>query len=87
METSLEQVLQVAASRLQALTKLPLASICGVERQDEGWHVQVELVEKESIPHGMDILGLYDAWLSPTGALQRFSRRSTRRRSDVSGDI
>ena len=86
MKTSLDQVLQAGVGRLQVVTKLGLSSVCGVEPHEEGWHVQVELVEKESIPHGMDILGLYDAWLGPNGDLLRFSRHSIRRRSDVSGE-
>lgn len=84
VNVSLDDVLRRGVARMQETTRLGLATIVAIEPIDEGWHLQVELVEKESIPHGMDILGLYDAWLDPGANLLRFTRRSIRRRSDVS---
>ena len=87
MNTSLEQVIRLGASRMQEMTNLQFSTMVAVEPSDDGWHLQLELVEKESIPHGMDVLGLYDAWFDPDGSLLRFARRSVRRRSDVSTDL
>lgn len=83
VNVSLDDAVRRGVARMQETTKLGLATIVAIEPLDEGWHMQIELVEKESIPHGMDILGLYDAWLDPGANLLRFTRRSIRRRSDV----
>jgi hypothetical protein len=85
MSSALEKVVRTGAEALCALTQLKLASVAGAEPTDTGWHLQVELVEKESIPRGMDIIGLYDVWTDPQGQLLRFERRSTRRRTDTTG--
>lgn len=85
MRAHMEKVVISGSTALETLTHLRLASVAGVEPSESGWHLQVELVEKESIPHAMDILGLYDVWTDEGGGLLRFERRSTRRRSDVTG--
>lgn len=87
MNASLDQVIRLGASRMQEMTNLQLSTVVAVEPLDDGWHMQIELVEKESIPHGMDVLGLYDAWFDSSGNLLRFARRSVRRRADVSTEL
>ena len=80
----LTAVLQACASHMQSLTHLTFCNVVAVEPGEDAWHVQVEMLEKQSIPRGMDILGLYDVWLDREGAVLRFTRRGTRRRADVS---
>jgi hypothetical protein len=85
--TTLEQVIRLGTSRMQEVTNLQFSTVVAVEPSDDGWHLQVELVEKESIPHGMDVLGLYDVWFDRNGSLVRFARQGVRRRADVSADM
>lgn len=87
MKLGMAEALSACTKRLQEVTGLPLATAVSAEPGETGWHLQVELVEKESIPRGMDILGLYDVWLDDEGTLLRFARRSTRRRVDVSAEL
>lgn len=87
VKASLDQIMSSGVTRMQAMTKLACSSVVAMEPLDDGWHLQIEMVEKESIPRGMDVLGLYDAWLDPAGNLLRFARHGVRRRADVSGDL
>jgi hypothetical protein len=81
----LDKVIHAGVREIERVTHLRLSSVTAVEPTEAGWHLQVELLEKESIPRGMDILGLYDVWIDDKGNLLRFERRSTRRRGDVTG--
>jgi hypothetical protein len=83
VKLSVDQAAAAGVRHLERVTRLPVAVVAAAEPVESGWHLQVELVEKQSIPRGMDVLGLYDAWLDAEGNLQRFSRRSTRRRMDA----
>lgn len=65
------------------ITGLRPASVVGVESADGGWRLTVELIEKESIPRGMDILALYRATLDAEGEILDFERAGLRRRSDT----
>ena len=87
MSMSLDQLIRQGTDHMHELTKLVFSTVVGVEPQEGGWHLQLEFIEKESIPHGMDVLGLYDVWLDTDGNLQRFARRNIRRRSDMSAEI
>jgi hypothetical protein len=76
-------IVKACQKQISDLTGLAFANVVEVAPHDSGWHLQVEMLEKESIPHGMDILGVYDVWLDEEGTVLRFARQSTRRRADV----
>ncbi len=68
---------------LTAVTGLACATVIGLERDEGGWRLAVELVEQESIPRGMDVLGIYRARLDGEGHLEGFERVGLRRRGDT----
>lgn len=72
-----------ARSQLSSLTGLPLGTTTGVSKADEGWKIAVELVEKKSIPDGMDILATYEVRVDPKGNLLEFHRKGMRKRIDI----
>lgn len=71
---------------LQDLTGLKAESIISVRKEEDGWHVLVELLEKKSIPDSMDILAAYDAILDDGGDLLEFKRKFMRKRTDIVND-
>ncbi len=81
MKTS--EVIKVAEKELAALTKLEPTGVKGVFRDEEGWHATVEMVEKKSIPDGMDILALYEVILDDEGNVIKFERGKLRKRIDT----
>jgi len=47
------------------------------------WLLRLELVEKESIPDSMDILGVYEVELDHDGNVTEFARSGLRQRRDT----
>ncbi len=77
------EVIKVAEKELAALTKLEPTGVKGVFRDEEGWHATVEMIEKKSIPDGMDVLALYEATLDDEGNVLKFERGKLRKRIDT----
>ena len=73
-----------AREGLSKLTGLELASTLGIAKDEKkGWRVSVEMIEKHSIPDGMDILALYEALLDDNGNVLEFNRKKLRKRVDT----
>ena len=72
-----------AREGLSKLTGLELASTLGIAKGEKGWRVSVEMIEKHSIPDGMDILALYEALLDDNGNVLEFNRKKLRKRVDT----
>lgn len=76
-------ITEAARDGLASLTGLELGSTLAVSRQGEGWRVSVEVVEKHSLPDGMDILAAYDVLLDNEGDIVSFKRTGLRKRIDT----
>jgi hypothetical protein len=63
-----------AARQLLELTGKAAEGVTGLERTDEGWKVQVEVVEVRRIPNTTDVLALYEVTVSPDGDLEGYRR-------------
>lgn len=77
------EVIKRAEKELTNLTKLKTSGVTGVFKDERGWHVTVEMVEKRSIPEAMDILGSYEAILDEEGELLSYERKKLRKRGDT----
>ncbi len=84
MALAMSKVIQKARSDLNNLTGLELSSTVGAEKEGDGWLVIMELIEKRSIPDGMDILAKYETRLDTDGNMLDFKRTGLRKRIDVS---
>jgi hypothetical protein len=78
-----DEVIQLAKRILHELTGLEISSVVRAEKEDDGWVVQLEVVEKHSIPDSMDILALYETRLDAEGNMREFKRISMRKRIDT----
>ena len=80
-------VAREAAQQLLELTGRAAEGVTGLERTDDGWRVEVEVVEVRRIPDTMDVLALYELTVDADGELEgyrrlrRYSRGSTARES------
>jgi hypothetical protein len=63
-----------AASQLQELTGRQVEGVTGLQRTDEGWQVQVEVVEVRRIPDTTDMLALYLVDTDDGGAMVGYRR-------------
>jgi hypothetical protein len=68
------------------LINLKPSSVMGISRNEDGWIVTIEMIEKKSIPDSMDILGCYEVSLDGSGSIRDFSRVRLRKRGDTTGE-
>jgi len=83
MAKELGTLIEKARKELSKLTGLIVSSTTGVIKDEKGWHISIELVEKHSIPDQMDILALYEVLLDEDGNFLNFERKSMRRRMEL----
>lgn len=83
MAVGMAQIVNNARSELNVLTGLDVSSTIEVAKEEEGWRVVLEVIEKHSIPEGMDILAAYETRLDGEGNMLDFRRIGMRRRIDT----
>jgi len=83
MSISMAEGVEKARVELNKLTGLEISSTLEVARENGEWLVKLEVVEKHSIPDGMDILATYETMLDTEGNMLGFNRTRMRRRIDM----
>ena len=78
----LSEVMRRATQSLSVLN-LRFSGITAVSRQDDGWRVTIELVERAAVPDTMDLIGVYEVHLDAEGELTGYERVRVRRRCDL----
>jgi hypothetical protein len=56
-------------------------------RDDGGWRVLIEVLEREAIPNTNDILGRYELLLSPAGRLEEYGLVERYRRDELREEL
>jgi hypothetical protein len=79
---TMNEVIDCAIRGLAGL-RMKVSSVTSVARDDAGWHVTAELVERKSVPDTSDLLGVYDLRLDDAGNVLRYERTRMRRRCDL----
>lgn len=81
------EIMERTKEEITGLTNLELSGIIGYFWKEDGWHVEVELIEKKAVPDTQDLLGVYEVTLDDKGNVLGFERRRVRRRSDVESTV
>jgi len=68
------EIAQQAKEQLARLTNLKPNTVSGLSRDEEGWHVTVDLIELKRIPEATDVLATYETLLDDAGNLIRYQR-------------
>ena len=68
------EVAKEAAEQLHALTGRDIEGVIGVQRDEDGWLVRVEVVESRRIPDSADVLAMYEAICDESGRLLEYRR-------------
>lgn len=63
-----------AARQLVELTGKDVEGVVGLDRSDDGWKVEVEVVEVRRIPNTTDVLAMYEVEVDGRGSLQGYRR-------------
>jgi len=83
MAMTVSELIERAREEMSKITKLELSTTVGAAKDEKGWRVSLELVEKHSVPDQMDILATYDVRLDDDGNLLEFNRARLRKRIDT----
>lgn len=83
MAKNIPDLIKKAREELAKATGLELSTTLGAVREEKGWKVTIEMVEKHSIPDQMDILAVYDVILDGDGDMLSFNRVGLRKRVDT----
>ena len=83
MGLGMGEIVRRAGSELNALIGLDISSTIRAEKEGDEWLVSLEVVEKHSIPEGMDILAAYETRIDGEGNMLKFRRTGMRRRIDT----
>jgi Gas vesicle synthesis protein GvpO len=75
-----------AAEQLEALTGREPAGVTGMERTDDGWAVQIEVLELRRVPTTTDMLALYEVRTDRRGELQSYRRLRRYARGATDGE-
>jgi Gas vesicle synthesis protein GvpO len=75
-----------ARSQLAELTGRVPESVLGLQKDDGGWKVTVEVVEHSRIPSSTDLLGCYVVTLDDDGELLGYERVRRYQRGQAGGD-
>lgn len=67
-------VVRLAAQQLTELMGRRIDGTSGLRRTDEGWHVQLEVVEVSRTPPSTDLIGSYDVAVDENGELLGYER-------------
>jgi len=68
------KVARAAAEQLTELTGRRPEVVVGVERNDDGWQVELEVVESRRIPDSTDILATYRVQVDEDGEMMGYYR-------------
>ncbi|WP_078603321.1 MULTISPECIES: gas vesicle protein [unclassified Streptomyces] len=79
------EVLRQARGQLAELTGMEAESVSSFEQTDEGWALEVEVLELERVPDTMSLMASYQVELDSQGQLTGYRRvrRYERGRSDA----
>jgi len=83
MAASMQQIIEKAREELSKVTGLELSTTLGAVKEEKGWKVTLEMVEKHSIPDQMDILAVYEVIVDNNGNVIEFNRTRLRKRVDT----
>jgi hypothetical protein len=72
-----------AARHLQQLTGNEVEGITGLDRTDDGWRVQVDVLELRRVPTTTDVIATYDVDVDRDGELVGYRRRHRFVRGEV----
>jgi len=78
-----KEFIEKAKKQIADLTGFTEPAGIGLRKDKEGWVATIEIVEKKSIPDGMDVLGTYEVRMGATGNLLGYERKDLRKRVDT----
>jgi len=85
MAKNIPDLIEKAREELSKVTGLELSTTLGAVKEEKGWKITMEMIEKHSIPDQMDIMAVYETILDDDGNMIEFNRKRLRKRVDTEG--
>ncbi|PJH75485.1 MAG: gas vesicle protein [Anaerolineae bacterium CG_4_9_14_0_8_um_filter_58_9] len=82
MKTALE-IAQRAKEQLAQLTGLTPETVSALSKDEQGWHVTVDLIELKRIPESTDVLATYGVVLDEAGNMLSYQRTRRYYRGEI----
>lgn len=86
MASEIAKLAQAAKEQLAQLTGLKPDTVSALKRDEEGWHITVEMIELKRIPDSTDVLAAYEMLLDDSGNIIRYQRTKRYLRQEVMGE-
>lgn len=87
MANALMGLIDKAKNDISKMIGLAPSSVVKTTKIDGGWQIAIEMVEKRSIPDGMDLLATYEVKLDEQGNILEFNRKGMRKRMEAVSDV
>ena len=78
----MKELAERAKSQLAEVTGLKPVTVTGTYKDEQGWHVAVDMLEMSRIPTATDVLGDYEVLADENGNMLKFERKRTRLRGE-----
>jgi len=78
----MKELAERAKSQLAEVTGLKPVTVTGTYKDEQGWHVAVDMLEMTRIPTATDLLGDYEVLVDENGNMLKFERKRTRLRGE-----
>ncbi|MCQ8902527.1 MAG: gas vesicle protein [Methanothrix sp.] len=79
----LRDMLRIARTAAEELLDKRFESISSISRTDDGWIVNVEVLERRAIPDTQDIIGRYEMCFDDAGEITGYRRMELRHRGSL----
>ena len=78
----IKKLVEQAKSQLGEVTGLKPVTVTGTFKDEQGWHIEMDMLEMSRIPPATDVLGDYDVLVDEDGNMVKFERKRTRLRGE-----
>ncbi len=82
-KSKIQEILEKASLAAGFMLNKEIDGIISMNKCQDGWIAEVEVVERKSVPDTQDILGRYEMKFDEGGELQGYKRLMIHRRSDM----
>jgi len=83
MAESISKIARHALEELEALVGCPAEGVVGVRKDDDGWVVDVEVLEIGRVPQTTDVLASYEVTVDADGEVTGYHRTRRYLRAQV----
>ena len=82
----LRQLARHAGEEMQEMLGRRVTGVLGMQREDDGWTVTIEVIEVERVPETTNLMGIYKVTLDEDGELVDYRRTRSYHRGQPDED-